>query len=77
MRQPWVSVMKYLLRKIIYLLSGVLLYRWHNLKPGLYIFNYHRVGDSSATEYDGNVFSCNEGNLTKHLITIKARFEIS
>lgn len=67
---------KYFLKKTFLRLSGTLAYSWNKLDAGLYIFNYHRVGDSSVTEFDENVFSCNESNFEKHLSTIQSKFEI-
>ena len=56
--------------------SGVTAYRWRHLRPGLYVFNYHRVGDAEATPFDPNVFSCDEAHFDEQLATIKSRFQL-
>jgi len=48
-----------------------------NLRPkGVYCFNYHRIGDSSKSQYDPNVFSCDEENFEKHLEFYKTDFDL-
>ncbi len=46
------------------------------LPNGLYCFNYHRIGEASLTEYDPNVFSCDEANFSEHMEYIKQHFTI-
>jgi peptidoglycan/xylan/chitin deacetylase (PgdA/CDA1 family) len=46
------------------------------LPNGLYCFNYHRIGDASKTEYDPNVFSCDENNFSEHMHYIKENFTV-
>ena len=46
------------------------------LPNGLYCFNYHRIGEASLTEYDPNVFSCNEANFVEHMQYIKKNFTV-
>ena len=46
------------------------------LPNGLYCFNYHRVGEASLTEYDPNVFSCDETNFADHMKYIQEHFTI-
>ena len=46
------------------------------LPNGLYCFNYHRIGEASLTEYDPNVFSCNEANFVEHMKYIKKHFTV-
>tara|TARA_B110000211_G_scaffold228687_1_gene285287 strand:+ start:498 stop:1508 length:1011 start_codon:yes stop_codon:yes gene_type:complete len=46
------------------------------LPNGLYCFNYHRIGEASLTEYDPNVFSCNEAHFAEHMQYIKKCFTI-
>lgn len=67
---------KYKLKKILLAGSGALAFRWHFLSPGLYVFNYHRIGDSSTTAFDPNVFSCDEEHFDAQLETIAARFRV-
>lgn len=54
--------------------TGATWYRWRNLKPGLYVFNYHRIGDETSTRFDPNVFSCDEEHFDRQLATITSRF---
>jgi|TARA_B110000211_G_scaffold181217_1_gene205108 peptidoglycan/xylan/chitin deacetylase (PgdA/CDA1 family) len=46
------------------------------LPNGLYCFNYHRIGEASLTEYDPNVFSCNEAHFAEHMQYIKKSFTV-
>jgi len=46
------------------------------LPNGLYCFNYHRIGEASLTEYDPNVFSCDEANFSEHMQYIKKHFTV-
>ncbi|WP_077287422.1 polysaccharide deacetylase family protein [Cognaticolwellia aestuarii] len=46
------------------------------LPNGLYCFNYHRIGEASLTEYDPNVFSCDEANFAEHMQYIKKHFTV-
>lgn len=55
---------------------GLTDYRWRKLPPGLYVFNYHRVGDASQTQFDPNVFSCDEEHFTRQVDLLRSRFEI-
>jgi len=46
------------------------------LPNGLYCFNYHRVGEPELTQYDPNVFSCNEQNFMQQIEYIKENFHV-
>jgi len=46
------------------------------LPNGLYCFNYHRIGEASLTEYDPNVFSCDETNFAEHMEYIQQHFTV-
>lgn len=46
------------------------------LPKGLYCFNYHRIGEANQTEYDPNVFSCDEANFSDHMQYIKKHFTV-
>ncbi len=67
---------KYTLKKMLLAGSGALALRWRFLSPGLYVFNYHRIGDSSITAFDPNVFSCDEEHFDAHLKLIASRFRV-
>ena len=49
---------------------------WGSLPPGVYCFNYHRIGDPDQTDYDPNVFSCNADALDQHIGFFKEQFEL-
>lgn len=49
---------------------------WRRLPPGLYIINYHRVGDAHACAFDRDVFSCTLDDFREHLTLIAGRFEV-
>lgn len=67
---------KYLIKKLLLAGTGVLNRRWRSLSPGLYVFNYHRIGDSSKTAFDPNVFSCDEAHFDLQLELIASRFKV-
>lgn len=46
------------------------------LKNGLYCFNYHRIGDPNETDFDPNVYSCDESVFEEHLIFYKKNFQV-
>jgi peptidoglycan/xylan/chitin deacetylase (PgdA/CDA1 family) len=46
------------------------------LPNGLYCFNYHRIGEANLTEYDPNVYSCDEANFTEHMQYINKHFTV-
>jgi peptidoglycan/xylan/chitin deacetylase (PgdA/CDA1 family) len=50
--------------------------RTNRLVPGLYCFNYHRVGDKESTKFDPNVYSCTSIQFEKHIKFIKKNFKI-
>jgi peptidoglycan/xylan/chitin deacetylase (PgdA/CDA1 family) len=56
--------------------SGFTRFRWSRLPLGLYVFTYHRVGDSAACRFDRGVYSCTEATLRRHLSLFRERFEV-
>lgn len=54
--------------------SGLTRWKWSRLPAGLYIFNYHRVGDALATPFDPNVFSCDSTQFAEHLHFYRQHF---
>lgn len=56
--------------------SGASALRWSYPRHGLYVFNYHRIGDALATAYDPNVFSCTEDSFATHLDFYKKEFDM-
>ena len=48
----------------------------YTLPNGLYCFNYHRIGNTHLSQYDPNVFSCDEDHFVEHLKYIKNNFTI-
>jgi peptidoglycan/xylan/chitin deacetylase (PgdA/CDA1 family) len=57
-------------------LTGIVRARWWLLPPGLYCFNYHRVGDPLTTEFDRNTFSCSAERFDEHVGFLKENFEV-
>lgn len=49
---------------------------WPFRPNGLYVFNYHRIGEASKTEYDPNVFSCTQERFDEHLSFYKRNFTV-
>ena len=56
--------------------SGILDDIWRGLAPGVYIFNYHRIGDSTKTDFDPNVYSCDEAHFFAQVEFIARRFRV-
>jgi peptidoglycan/xylan/chitin deacetylase (PgdA/CDA1 family) len=55
-------------------LSKSINFFWRRLPKGLYVFNYHRIGEAAGTKFDRAVFSCSTRAFEQHLITIKEKF---
>lgn len=49
---------------------------WKYRPNGLFCFNYHRIGDPNMSQFDPNVFSCNESVFEQHLKFYKSNFDI-
>lgn len=49
---------------------------WRFRPNGLFCFNYHRIGDSAKSQFDPNVFSCDEYVFEQHLKFYKSNFDI-
>ena len=56
--------------------SGTTGQAWRFLRPGLYIFNYHRIGDAESAPFDPNVFSCTTNRFAEHVDLIRSRFNV-
>jgi len=56
--------------------TGFLNWNWKHIPSGLFVFNFHRIGDPNGTLFDPNVFSCNEQQFTNHLKVIMSRFRL-
>ncbi len=65
-----------IIKRFIINYSGYGFFKWKFRKPGLYCFNYHRIGESEKTQFDPNVFSCTREMFEKHLIFYKSNFEV-
>jgi len=46
------------------------------LPNGVYVFNYHRIGERSESLFDPTVFSCSESEFEEHLIYLQEHFTI-
>ncbi|MBT0585666.1 polysaccharide deacetylase family protein [Alteromonas oceanisediminis] len=51
-------------------------YMWFFLPKGVYVFNYHRIGDSALTDFDRDIFSCRQDVFKQHLETISQHFTL-
>jgi len=67
---------KSFLKSLLIRLSGYEAYKWLTRKNGLYCFNYHRIGDSSLTPFDPNIYSCSAEEFEKQLQFIKKNFQV-
>lgn len=67
---------RYQLKRDLFRVTGVTPYRWRTLRGGIYVFNYHRVGNAEITEFDPNVFSCDEQHFARQIELIRSRFEV-
>lgn len=56
--------------------TRILEYYWRRLPDGIYVFNYHRVGNASKTDYDRAIFSCSADAFDEHLTILKQHFTI-
>jgi peptidoglycan/xylan/chitin deacetylase (PgdA/CDA1 family) len=56
--------------------SGLAAARWRLLPPGIYILNYHRIGNPASTAFDRGTFSCSLSRFRLHLETICERFKV-
>lgn len=57
-------------------LMGVTDYMWRNLPNGLYVFNYHRIGEPSASEFDHAIFSSSRRAFNLQVAALKQNFII-
>ncbi len=62
---------QYLLSK-----SGLLQLAWKNLPNGIYVFNYHRIGNVNENQFDRAVFSCSSQMLDIQVREIKNNFKV-
>lgn len=67
---------RFSLKQDILRATGMLEYLWKKLAPGLYVFNYHRIGNPDDTPFDPNIYSCDEIHFAKQIAAINARFRI-
>lgn len=56
--------------------TGITYHKWKAISEGVFIFNYHRVGDATKTLFDPNEFSCNEERFEQHLKFYKQHFDM-
>ena len=49
-------------------------YFWKHLPNGLYVFNYHRIGDAQQCQFDRAVFSCSIKAFEQHIKEISENF---
>jgi len=57
-------------------LTGGINYFWNKLPNGVYVFNYHRIGDKEKTPFDRAIFSCTKQAFEQQIIELKSHFTI-
>lgn len=57
-------------------MSGAAAVKWRLLRPALYVFTYHRVGDAQACPYDRATFSCDAAAFAAQVRLIQQRFDV-
>jgi peptidoglycan/xylan/chitin deacetylase (PgdA/CDA1 family) len=63
-------------KSAIQIMSGHMAFKWPRRPAGVYCFNYHRIGDATATEFDPNLFSCDGERFEKHLKFFQQNFDV-
>lgn len=56
--------------------AGITSYRWAHLKPGLYCFNFHRVGNDDGSAFHPNLYSCTGEEFSKIIDLLQSRFDM-
>jgi peptidoglycan/xylan/chitin deacetylase (PgdA/CDA1 family) len=49
---------------------------WYLLPKGIYVFNYHRIGNSSESKFDRDVFSCDSEVFDTQIGLVNQFFEV-
>lgn len=57
-------------------ISGLSAVRWSARKPGLYCFNYHRLGAPETNQFDPNAISCTPERFEQHVAFYKQNFTV-
>lgn len=65
--------LRQLLRRLL-TITGLVNVIWRFLPNGIYVFNYHRIGQREACKYDREVFSCTSKALELHIKMFKSEF---
>ncbi len=55
---------------------GVTGRRWRRRPPGLYCFNFHRVGNDDGSAFHPNLYSCTESRFAEIVAFLRANFEM-
>jgi len=66
---------KQLVRKFL-TVSGLHHVIWKFIPNGVYVFNYHRIGDKDSCVFDREVFSCTSEGFEKQCSFIKEHFNV-
>lgn len=72
-------MVKYKTRRIISRLlikTGLINLLWKYLPNGIYVFNYHRIGNAKECRYDRGIFSCDPQSFGLQLVQIEDNFTI-
>jgi peptidoglycan/xylan/chitin deacetylase (PgdA/CDA1 family) len=68
-------MLKRIIKKILSK-DWVVNYYWQRIPNGVYVFNYHRIGNRNSSLYDRSNFSCSEKALDAQITELKQHFEI-
>lgn len=67
-------MLKSLIKNVLY--RWKIFSKWNSLPNGVYVFNYHRIGDAVKSDFDPNVYSCTSEVFEQHLAFYKDAFEV-
>lgn len=67
-------MLKSLIKNVLY--RWKIFSKWNSLPNGVYVFNYHRIGDAVKSDFDPNVFSCTSDVFEQHLSFYKTAFKV-
>ncbi len=62
--------------KLMLAMSGITALKWRRLVTGLYVFNYHRIGNPLECEYNRDLYSCSAAQLRSHVTFLRENFEV-
>lgn len=67
-------MLKAVTKKLVY--RAVATVKWPRLSNGVYVFNYHRIGDALTSVFDPNLYSCTAERFAEHLAFYCKEFKV-